>query len=191
MGSLEGHCLSDILHRHHDGELPGDVVAVISNHDKLASMSTWYQVPFHHIDMHQNKEKAFAEIEKLWQKYDADLIVLAKFMQIIPGSLCEKFEGRIVNIHHSSLPSFAGAKPYHQAFQRGVKLVGATCHFVTEDLDAGPIIEQDVMRISHRDMVNDIVRKGKDVERLVLSRGLRYLLEDKVLVCGNKTVVFE
>lgn len=189
MGSLESHCISDLLHRYHDRELPAEIVAVISNHERLSSMVAWHQVPFHCVDM--KSEKAFQEIAALWEKYNADAVVLAKFMQVIPKNLCDRFEGKIINIHHSSLPSFAGAKPYHQAYQRGVKLVGATCHYVTEELDAGPIIDQDVVRISHRDTIEEIIRKGKDIERMVLSRGLRHLLEDKVFINGNKTIVFE
>ena len=138
-----------------------------------------------------DKAAAFAEVERLVLEQQADAIVLARYMQILPPALCERFAQRVINIHHSFLPSFVGAKPYHQASLRGVKLIGATCHYVTDELDAGPIIEQDVVRVSHRDSIEDMVRLGKDVEKMVLSRGLRYHLEDRVLVHDNKTVVFD
>ena len=128
---------------------------------------------------------------RLVGEYHADVVVLARYMQILPPQLCQEYAGRVINIHHSFLPSFVGAKPYHQASLRGVKLIGATCHYVTEELDAGPIIEQDVVRVSHRDSVEDMVRLGKDVEKMALARGLRYHLEDRVLVHDNKTVVFD
>jgi formyltetrahydrofolate deformylase len=136
-----------------------------------------------------NKETAFQRIAELFDDYHGDTMVLARFMQILPPSLCQRYPGRIINIHHSFLPSFAGAKPYHQAYQRGVKLIGATCHYVTEELDAGPIIEQDTVRIDHGDTPDDLVRYGRDIEKTVLARGLRYHVEDRVLVCGNKTIV--
>jgi len=138
----------------------------------------------------QNKAAANAEIARLFEAARGDIMVLARYMQIIPAELCEKYPGRILNIHHSFLPSFVGAKPYHQAHQRGVKLIGATCHFVTAELDAGPIIEQDTVRIDHGDTVDDLVRYGKDIEKAVLARGLRYHVEDRVLLNGNRTVVF-
>lgn len=136
------------------------------------------------------KSDAFAEVARIVDDYSPDAIVLARFMQILPPQLCEAWAGRALNIHHSFLPSFVGARPYHQAFARGVKLIGATCHYVTADLDAGPIIEQDVIRVDHSDGVTDMVRQGRDIETLVLSRGLRWHLEDRVLVHGRKTVVF-
>jgi formyltetrahydrofolate deformylase len=138
----------------------------------------------------QGKRAAFDEVRKLVDAEEPDAIVLARFMQIVPPDLCEAWAGRMLNIHHSFLPSFIGAKPYHQAHTRGVKLVGATCHYVTENLDAGPIIEQDVIRVDHSDTVADMVRKGRDIEKVVLARGLRAHLEDRVLVHGNRTVVF-
>lgn len=191
MASRESHCLADLLHRFHSGELDCEITSVISNHDDLRSMVEWHNIPFHHVpvDPH-NKAPAFAEVTRLVDEQEADCIVLARYMQILPSDLCEKYAERVINIHHSFLPSFVGARPYHQAAVRGVKLIGATCHYVTEELDAGPIIEQDVVRISHRDNANDMVRLGKDVEKMVLSRGLRYHLEDRVLVHDNKTVVF-
>ncbi|OZG72051.1 formyltetrahydrofolate deformylase [Hahella sp. CCB-MM4] len=192
MASKESHCLADLLHRWHAKEMDGEVVAVISNHNDLRRMVEWHDIPFHHVPVNPaDKAPAFSEVEKLIDGYQADVIVLARYMQILPPSLCHTQAGRIINIHHSFLPSFAGAKPYHQAYQRGVKLIGATCHYVTEDLDEGPIIEQDVIRVNHSDRIEDMVRLGKDVERQVLARGLRYHLEDRVIIHQNKTVVFE
>ena len=191
MASRESHCLADLLHRFHSGELDCEITSVISNHDDLRSMVEWHGIPFHHVPVDpKDKTPAFDEVTRLVQEQQADCIVLARYMQILPASLCEQYAGRVINIHHSFLPSFVGARPYHQAAVRGVKLIGATCHYVTEELDAGPIIEQDVVRISHRDNAEDMVRLGKDVEKMVLSRGLRYHLEDRVLVHDNKTVVF-
>ncbi len=191
MVSREAHCLSDLMYRWRSGELYFDLTCVISNHEDLRSYVEWHRVPYYCIPVKkENKTSAFAEIGRLFEDYSADSIVLARYMQILPAELCEQHGGRIINIHHSFLPSFVGAKPYHQAAERGVKLIGATCHYVTSDLDAGPIIEQDVVRVSHRHSVEDMVRLGKDVETLVLARGLRYHLEDRVLIHGNKTVVF-
>lgn len=191
MASRESHCLADLLHRWHSGELDCDITSVISNHDDLRSMVEWHGIPFHHVPVaSDNKAPAFAEVTRLIDEQGADVIVLARYMQILPPALCQRYANRVINIHHSFLPSFVGAKPYHQAAQRGVKLIGATCHYVTEELDAGPIIEQDVVRVSHRLNAEDMVRLGKDVEKMVLSRGLRYHLEDRVLVHDNKTVVF-
>ncbi|HEY0664639.1 MAG TPA: formyltetrahydrofolate deformylase [Gallionella sp.] len=187
--SKQDHCLNDLLHRWRSGELLVDIPCVISNHEDLRSFVEWHGIPFIHVDM-ANKETAFERIAALFEQYRGDCMVLARFMQILPPALCQRFPGRIVNIHHSFLPSFVGARPYHQAHQRGVKLIGATCHYVTDELDAGPIIEQDTMRIDHGDTVDDLVRYGRDIERTVLARGLRYHVEDRVLVCGNKTIVF-
>ncbi|WP_319380482.1 formyltetrahydrofolate deformylase [Thiomicrorhabdus sp.] len=189
--SKESHCLADLLHRWHEDELPGEVVCVIANHDDLRSMVEWYQIPFHHVPVTpESKPQAFAETEQLVEKYNADVIVLARYMQILPPQMCSDYSGQVINIHHSFLPSFVGARPYHQANERGVKLIGATCHYVTEVLDAGPIIEQDVIRITHSHTIDDMKRLGRDVEKTVLARGLRYHLEDRVLIHGNKTVVF-
>ncbi|WP_127469933.1 formyltetrahydrofolate deformylase [Thiomicrorhabdus aquaedulcis] len=190
--SKESHCLADLLHRWHEQELPGEIVCVIANHDDLRSMVEWYKVPFHHVPVTPDtKPQAFAQTEALVKQYDANLIVLARYMQILPPQMCRDFAGQVINIHHSFLPSFVGARPYHQANQRGVKLIGATCHYVTEVLDAGPIIEQDVIRVSHSQTIDDMRRLGRDVEKTVLARGLRFHLEDRVLIHGNKTVVFE
>lgn len=187
--SKQDHCLNDLLHRWRSGELEVDIPCVISNHEDLRSFVEWHGIPFIYVDM-QNKSAAFDKIAALFEQYRGDSMVLARFMQIIPPALCQRFPGRIINIHHSFLPSFVGAKPYHQAYQRGVKLIGATCHYVTDELDAGPIIEQDTVRIDHGDTPDDLVRYGRDIEKTVLSRGLRYHVEDRVLVCGNKTIVF-
>lgn len=193
----EAHCLHDLLGRVSAGELPVRLEAVIGNHETLRDIVAAHGVPFHHVPFpgaadprrEAGKVEAFEQVRKLVSAMEPDAIVLARFMQVLPAHLCEEWAGRAINIHHSFLPSFAGARPYHQAHARGVKLIGATCHFVTADLDAGPIIEQDVIRVDHGDTVSDMVRRGRDIERLVLSRGLRWHLEDRVLVHGNKTVV--
>jgi formyltetrahydrofolate deformylase len=191
--SKEMHCLHDLLGRLAAGELPARLEAVIGNHDTLEDVVQAHGVPFHHVPFPTDpdgKAAAFAEIARLVDKHEPEAVVLARFMQILPPWLCERWAGRALNIHHSFLPSFVGARPYHQAHARGVKLIGATCHYVTADLDAGPIVEQDVIRVDHGDTVADMVRRGRDIERLVLARGLRWHLEDRVLVHGNKTVVF-
>lgn len=188
--SKEGHCLYDILGRVAAGELDVDVSAVIGNHTDLATITEAHGIPFHHIPFpREDKDAAFAKVAELVDAADPHAIVLARFMQILPSDLCAAWTGRALNIHHSFLPSFVGAKPYHQAHRRGVKLIGATCHYVTAELDAGPIVEQDVIRVDHGDSVPDMVRKGRDIEKVVLSRGLRWHLENRILVHGNKTVV--
>jgi formyltetrahydrofolate deformylase len=191
--SKEMHCLHDLLGRVAANELPVRLDAVIGNHDALEAIVRAHGVPFHHVPFPagpDGKAAAFAELGALVDKHEPDAVVLARFMQILPPWLCERWAGRALNIHHSFLPSFVGARPYHQAHARGVKLIGATCHYVTADLDAGPIVEQDVIRVDHGDTTADMVRRGRDIERLVLARGLRWHLEDRVLVHGNKTVVF-
>ncbi len=188
--SKQDHCLDDLLHRWRSGELLVDIPCVISNHEDLRCFVEWHGIPFIHVDMQSDKAAAFKKIASLFEEYRGDTMILARFMQIMPPALCRRYAGRIINIHHSFLPSFVGAKPYHQAYQRGVKLIGATCHYVTDELDAGPIIEQDTVRIDHGDTVDDLVRYGRDIEKTVLSRGLRYHVENRVLVCGNKTIVF-
>jgi formyltetrahydrofolate deformylase len=191
MVSKESHCLSDLLHRVHSKELFCDIPCVISNHDDLRSMVEWHGIPFFHVPVDKtNKQEHFDRINSIIAEHKADSIVLARYMQILPAEICQQYAGQVINIHHSFLPSFVGAKPYHQAAERGVKLIGATCHYVTEELDAGPIIDQDVMRISHRDTIEDTVRLGKDVEKRVLARGVRSHVEDRVLLHGNKTIVF-
>ncbi len=192
LASHASHCLADLLHRWHSGELDCDIPCVISNHENLRSMVEWHGIPFHYVPVDKSdKAPAFAKMEEIIQRHDADTVVLARYMQIIPPSLCERYAGRLINIHHSFLPSFIGANPYQKAFERGVKLIGATSHYVTQDLDEGPIIEQDVVRVNHRHDKDELVRMGKDVEKSVLSRALRNHLADRVIVLGNKTVVFD
>ncbi len=188
--SKQDHCLDDLLHRWRSGELQVEIPCVISNHEDLRSFVGWHGIPFIHVDM-RDKTAAFEKIAALFEEHRGDTLVLARFMQILPPYLCRRYLGRIINIHHSFLPSFAGAKPYHRAYQRGVKLIGATCHYVTDELDAGPIIEQDTVRIDHGDSVEDMVRYGRDIEKTVLARGLRYHVESRVLICGCKTIVFK
>ena len=189
--SKQEHCLYDLLARWQSKELDIEIPCIISNHDTFKGFVEWHGIPFHHVPVDPgNKEAAYAEIHRLFEEVHGETMVLARYMQIIPPAMCEAFPGQILNIHHSFLPSFVGAKPYHQAYKRGVKRIGATCHYVTSELDQGPIIEQDVIRIDHSDSVDDMVRYGKDIEKAVLARGLRYHLEDRVLVHGNKTVVF-
>ena len=189
--SREDHCLYDLLYRWRAQEFNFEVACVISNHDVLRGFVEWHGIPFHHLPVTpEAKPQAFAELVRLFEQYRGDTLVLARFMQILPPEVCAAYPGRIVNIHHSFLPSFVGARPYHQAHARGVKLIGATCHYVTAELDAGPIIEQDTVRVDHGDSVEDLVRYGKDIEKAVLARGLRYHVEDRVLLDGNKTVVF-
>lgn len=188
--STQEHCLYDLLARWQSRELDVEIPCVISNHETFRGFVEWHGIPFHHVPVNaDNKAAAFAEIERLFDEVGGDVMVLARYMQVLSPELCARYAGRIINIHHSFLPSFVGARPYHQAYERGVKLIGATCHYVTEELDAGPIIEQDVIRIDHGDSVNDLVRYGKDIEKAVLARGLRYHVEDRVLVNGNRTVV--
>ena len=190
--SKEPHCLTDLLARWRSGELPMEIPAIVSNHRLLEEVASCYGIPFEHVPVtRETRAEAFAQLRERLVALQADTIVLARYMQILPPELCTEFRERVINIHHSFLPSFVGARPYHQAFARGVKLIGATCHYVTEDLDAGPIIEQDVARIRHDDQVDDLVRKGRDVERWVLARGLRNHLEGRVLTHGNKTIVFD
>ena len=187
------HCLAYLLHRWKVGDLQFDIPCVISNHETLRELVEWYGIPFHHVPVPKEskaKQAAFEKTGELIEQAKPDTIVLARYMQIFPAWLCRKYRHNVINIHHSFLPSFIGAKPYHQADERGVKLIGATCHYVTENLDAGPIIEQDVARVRHSDSIEDMMRQGKDVENTVLARGLRYHLEDRVLVHGNKTILF-
>ncbi|HEY9142023.1 MAG TPA: formyltetrahydrofolate deformylase [Bryobacteraceae bacterium] len=186
------HCLVDLLHRQQTGELNCTIPLIVSNHSAAASLAQFYGAQFRHVPVNA-AEKAAVEAEHLRLLRDAeiDLVVLARYMQILPPEFVAQYPERIINVHHSFLPAFMGAKPYHAAFARGVKLIGATSHYVTEVLDDGPIIEQDVVRISHRDEVADLVEKGRDLERIVLSRAVRWHLEHRVLCYGNKTVVFD
>ncbi|MDX9837433.1 MAG: formyltetrahydrofolate deformylase [Azoarcus sp.] len=191
MVSKQEHCLYDLLSRWHANELNIEIPCVISNHETFRGLVEWHGIPFHHVPVTpETKAAAYARVEDLYREVRGDVMVLARYMQILSPGLCERYPGQIINIHHSFLPSFVGAKPYHQAYARGVKLIGATCHYVTSELDQGPIIEQDVIRIDHSDVPDDLVRYGKDIEKAVLARSLRYHLEDRVLVHGNKTVVF-
>ncbi|MCK1299707.1 formyltetrahydrofolate deformylase [Bradyrhizobium sp. 37] len=186
------HCLADLLYRWRIGELAMEVTAIVSNHDcnHLASTDLG-GLPFYHFPVtKQTKMEQEARIWELVQETNTDLVVLARYMQILSDGLSAKLSGRCINIHHSFLPGFKGSKPYHQAHERGVKLIGATAHYVTSDLDEGPIIEQDVERISHRDTPDDLVRKGRDIERRVLARAVRHHLEDRVALNRKKTVVF-
>ncbi|MFK0569738.1 formyltetrahydrofolate deformylase [Endozoicomonas sp.] len=190
LASKEAHCLSDLLYRWRSGDLKIEIPCVISNHEDLRSYVEWHGIPYHYVPVDKNdKAPAFEKMTSLLEEYRIDTIVLARYMQILPPKLCELYTNSVINIHHSFLPSFVGAKPYHQAYERGVKLVGATCHYVTEILDAGPIIEQDVIRVGHHHLPEDMVRLGKDVEKSVLARGLRYHIEDRVIVDGSKTII--
>ena len=192
LASQTDHCLSDLIWRWRQGELPMEVSAVVSNHPASSFPHTDLKgIPFHHLPVTaETKAEQEAQLWALIQETRTDLVVLARYMQILSDDLARKLEGRCINIPHSFLPGFKGAKPYHQAHARGVKVIGATAHFVTGDLDEGPIIEQDVERISHRDTPGDLIRKGRDIERRVLARAVRWRLEDRVLLNGRKTVVF-
>ena len=190
--SKASHCLNDLLHRWHNGELDCTVSAVISNHESLRRMVEFYGIPFEYIPIiPDNKAAGFHQVAEALEQLQPDAVILARYMQVLPGSICEAYNGRMINIHHSFLPSFMGANPYQRAFERGVKLIGATSHYVTEDLDEGPIIEQDVSRVSHRHQTKDLIRLGKDIERVVLARAVRSHLERRVFISGNKTIVFD
>ncbi len=186
----QDHCLLDLLWRNQSKEIPGTIALVISNHPDLEALTQQFGIDFHYLPITKETkaEQENKQLELLHQ-YQIDLVVLAKYMQIVSPNLIEQFPN-IINIHHSFLPAFPGAKPYHRAHKRGVKIIGATAHYVTEDLDEGPIIEQEVARVNHQDTVADLIRKGKDLERLVLSRAVRSHLQNRVLVYNNKTVVF-
>ena len=186
------HCLVDLLYRHKSGELACDIPLVISNHPDNGPIADFYRIPFFVVPVSKdNKSEAEQKILRLLKQHDPDFIVLARYMQILSNQFVNEYPHRIINIHHSFLPAFVGAKPYHQAFTRGVKLIGATSHYVTDVLDDGPIIEQDVVRISHRDSLDDLLQKGRDLEKVVLSRAVRWHIENRVLLYGNKTVVFD
>ena len=191
MVSKTPHCLYDLLLRQSLGELGGDIVAVVSNHPDLESVAGHFGLPFHHIPVESGrKEEAEARQLALLAALGVDLVVLARYMQVLSPAFVARWRDRVINIHHSFLPAFVGARPYHQAKERGVKVIGATAHYVTPELDHGPIIEQDVARVSHRDEVEDLVRKGRDLERQVLSRAVHAHLERRVLISGNRTIVF-
>ncbi|MDO9377995.1 MAG: formyltetrahydrofolate deformylase [Nocardioidaceae bacterium] len=191
MVSRFGHCLNDLLFRQSSGALPVDVAAVVSNHRDLERLADTYEVPFHHVPVTpETKRDAEQQVLRLVDELDVDLVVLARYMQILSDEASEALSGRTINIHHSFLPSFKGAKPYHQAFDRGVKLIGATAHYVTAQLDEGPIIEQDVTRVNHRMGPDDMVQAGRDVESQVLSRAVRWHAERRLLLDGSRVVVF-
>jgi formyltetrahydrofolate deformylase len=186
-----GHCLNTLLHKWKEGTLPVDIVAVVSNHNDMRDLVEWYNVPYHYLPITKDtKPQQEAAILSVMDDTQADFLVLARYMQILSNDLCEKLEGRAINIHHSFLPGFKGAKPYHQAYERGVKLIGATAHFVTSDLDEGPIIEQEVERVSHANTPEELVEIGHDIESVVLYRAVRWHAEQRVLLNGSRTVVF-
>lgn len=184
------HCLSEILWRAGQGELPIEITSVIGNRSSCRSMTEQAGITFHQIDMDGDKTAAFGEVARLLESQEVELVVLARFMQIMPDSLCERYEGRMINIHHSFLPAFIGADPYRQAYRRGVKLIGATCHYVTPTLDAGPIIEQEVARVQHSHRVADLIRLGRDCERTALAKGIRYHVQDRIILDGDRAIVF-
>ena len=190
--SKADHCFHDVVLRWKEGELPCDLVAVVSNHTDLHSIALGYGLPFHHLPVTADT-KAAAEAKQvaLLRGLDVDLLVLARYMQVLSADFLKNFARPVINIHHSFLPAFAGGRPYHQAHARGVKLIGATAHYATRDLDEGPIINQDVARVTHRHGVDDLIRKGRDLEKMVLAQAVRWHLEGRVLVYGNKTVVFD
>jgi formyltetrahydrofolate deformylase len=188
--SKQDHCLLDLLWRHRAGEFKAEIPLIISNHEQLRPIAEQFKIDFHHLAIAKDtKAEQEAKQLALLQQYQIDLVILAKYMQVLSADFVAQFPN-VINIHHSFLPAFAGANPYQRAFERGVKIIGATAHYVTEDLDEGPIIEQDVGRVSHRDQVEDLIRKGKDLERIVLARAVRLHLQNRVLVYGNRTVVF-
>ena len=190
--SKEGHCLNDLLFRWKSGLLPIDIRAIVSNHREFYQLAASYNVPFHHIPVTAaNKAEAEAKQYEIIQSEGAELVVLARYMQILSDHLCRNLSGRAINIHHSFLPSFKGAKPYYQAHDRGVKLIGATAHYVTADLDEGPIIEQDVARVEHSKTVDDLTTQGRDTESQVLARAVKWHSEHRVLLNGHKTVIFK
>ena len=186
------HCLADLLHRHQTGELPCTIATIVSNHGDGEPLARFHGIPFVHIPITpEGRAAAEAAQLRLLAEAEIDLVVLARYMQILPPEFVDRYPSRIINVHHSFLPAFIGARPYHAAFRRGVKLIGASSHYVTAVLDDGPIIEQDVVRISHREQVEDLVRKGRDLERVVLSRAVAWHLEHRILCYGNKTVIFD
>ncbi len=186
------HCLVDLLYRQQSGELACDIPLIISNHKTAERMAEFYQIPFHYLPItKENKVEAETKQLKLMRDSAVDLIVLARYMQILSPEFVAQYPQRIINVHHSFLPAFMGAKPYHRAYERGVKLIGATSHYVTSELDEGPIIEQDVSRVSHRDQLDDLIQKGRDLEKVVLSRAVRWHIEHRILLYNKKTVIFD
>jgi formyltetrahydrofolate deformylase len=192
MVSQQGHCLNDLLFRVESGSLPIEVPAIVSNHEDFRSLAEWHGIPFHHVPVTRDtKPAAEAELRRLVQSYSADTIALARYMQILSSELCAEFPGRIINIHHSLLPSFRGAKPYTQAHDRGVKVIGATAHYVTADLDEGPIIEQDFRRVDHRMSPGELASVGQELEAMAFARALRWHAEHRVVLRGRRTIVFD
>ena len=186
------HCLADLLYRVESGELHCEVALVISNHPEAGRLAAFHRIPFFHIPVSaHNKTEAEARQLQLLEDHGVELVVLARYMQVLSSEFVRKFEQNVINVHHSFLPAFSGARPYHRAYERGVKLIGATSHYVTDELDEGPIIEQDVVRISHRDQIDNLVQKGRDLEKIVLARAVRWHVEHRVLLYSNKTVVFD
>jgi formyltetrahydrofolate deformylase len=186
------HCMADLLHRWRTGELNCEIPVIVSNHRDVERLAAFYGIPFEHVPVTAaTRAEGEAKQIELMERYQIDLIVLARYMQILTPGFVDRYPAQIINVHHSFLPAFTGARPYHAAHARGVKLIGATSHYVTEVLDDGPIIEQDVARISHRDQVEDLVARGRDLERMVLSRAVRWHLDRRILCYGNKTVVFD
>lgn len=191
MVSGQDHCLVDLLQRQRDGELDVEFPMIVSNHEDPADVARAFDIPFEHIPVTPSlREPAEDRLLALVDEQSIDFVILARYMQILSNRVCEALAGRIINIHHSFLPGFKGSRPYHQAHQRGVKVIGATAHYVTSDLDEGPIIEQDVERVTHSHTVEDLTRVGRDIERLVLARAVRYHSEDRVILVGPKTIVF-
>lgn len=185
------HCLVDLLHRAQIGEFPCEIALILSNHEDAGPLARFHQIPFHHVPVLEDKAKAESRQLAILEENHIDLVVLARYMQVLSHEFVARYPLRIINVHHSFLPAFTGARPYHAAFERGVKLIGATSHYVTDELDEGPIIEQDVARVSHRDQVQDLVQKGRDLERMVLCRAVRWHLEHRILFYSNKTVIFD
>jgi formyltetrahydrofolate deformylase len=184
------HCLNEILWRTGLGEMPIEITSIIGNRDDCREIAENARIPFHHVEMADDKEAGFRKIEALLEEQEVQLVVLARFMQIMPEWMCRKYQGKMINIHHSFLPAFIGANPYRQAYERGVKLIGATCHYVTSELDAGPIIEQQVERVHHHHTVLDLVRLGRDCERSALAKGIRYHVHDRTIIDGRRAIVF-
>lgn len=190
--SRQLHCLADLLYRYAAGELPCKIPLVISNHTDAEALAGFYGVPFRHVPVTaEGKPDAEMQQLRILEEHGVNMVILARYMQVLSPSFVARYPGRIINVHHSFLPAFSGAKPYHAAHRRGVKLIGATAHYVTEILDDGPIIEQDVTRVSHRDSLVELIEKGRDVERIVLSRAVRWQLDRRILLYSNKTVVFD
>ncbi|GGH07502.1 formyltetrahydrofolate deformylase [Silvibacterium dinghuense] len=185
------HCLADLLQRHKAGELECEIALVIGNHPDGEALTNFYGIPFYTLPVRGNKAAVEEEQQRLLREHRVDLVVLARYMQILSSEFVEQWPARIINVHHSFLPAFIGSKPYHAAFARGVKLIGATSHYVTADLDEGPIIDQDVTRVTQGDTIPDLIRKGRDLERVVLSRAVRWHLEHRILHYDNKTVIFD